>query len=252
MTNNILEINNLSKNFGGLKATDDITFNVKKGERFGILGPNGAGKTTIFNLISGFIKPDNGKIIFQNESIFGMNPIKVVHKGLVRTFQIVKPFKELSVFENLKVASLTPRMNKLFPNESEKIDWIKHVASICELEEVLYTDTEQLPQGYLKKLEVAKALTVKPELILLDEPFAGLTSSEIEPISNVIIKANEKSGTTIILIEHRLKEFMQIVNRIIAIDYGKKIAEGTPKEIVENKQVIESYLGKGGGEIANA
>ena len=249
---NILEVKNLIKRFGGLKATDNITFNVVEGERFGILGPNGAGKTTLFNQISGFIKPDEGSIIFNGENIIGLSPEKIANKGLVRTFQIVKPFKELTVYENLKVTTLTPKMKEEIKSEPERRKWIEYIADICELKEVLNTDSEMLPQGYLKKLEVAKALSVNPKVLLLDEPFAGLTVSEIDPISKVIIKANEERETTIVLIEHRLKEFMALVNRIIAIDYGKMIAEGTPEEIVNNSKVIESYLGKGGGDIVNS
>ncbi|MGM0641142.1 MAG: ABC transporter ATP-binding protein [Thermotogota bacterium] len=248
----ILQVKNLIKRFGGLTATNDINFTVKKGERFGILGPNGAGKTTLFNQISGFIKPDEGSILFNNENIIGQSPEKIANKGLVRTFQIVKPFKDLTVFENLKVTTLTPRMKDELKSETDRNKWIEYIADICELREVLYTDSEMLPQGYLKKLEVAKALSVKPDVLLLDEPFAGLTISEIDPISKVIIKANEERNTTIVLIEHRLKEFMALVNRIIAIDYGKMIAEGTPNEIVNNQKVIESYLGKGGGDIVNS
>ncbi|MDK2946398.1 ABC transporter ATP-binding protein [Geotoga petraea] len=249
---NILEVKNLIKRFGGLKATDNITFNVVEGERFGILGPNGAGKTTLFNQISGFIKPDEGSIIFNGENIIGLSPEKIANKGLVRTFQIVKPFKELTVYENLKVTTLTPKMKEEIKSEPERRKWIEYIADICELKEVLNTDSEMLPQGYLKKLEVAKALSVNPKVLLLDEPFAGLTVSEIDPISKVIIKANEERETTIVLIEHRLKEFMALVNRIIAIDYGEVIAEGTPNEIVNNAKVIESYLGKGGGDIVNS
>jgi branched-chain amino acid transport system ATP-binding protein len=249
---NILEVKNLIKRFGGLKATDNITFNVVEGERFGILGPNGAGKTTLFNQISGFIKPDEGSIIFNGESIIGLTPEKIANKGLVRTFQIVKPFKELTVYENLKVTTLTPKMKEEIKSEPERKKWIEYIADICELKEVLNTDSEMLPQGYLKKLEVAKALSVNPKVLLLDEPFAGLTVSEIDPISKVIVKANEERDTTIVLIEHRLREFMALVNRIIAIDYGEVIAEGTPNEIVNNAKVIESYLGKGGGDIVNS
>lgn len=249
---NILEVKNLIKRFGGLKATDNITFNVVEGERFGILGPNGAGKTTLFNQISGFIKPDEGSIIFNGENIIGLSPEKIANKGLVRTFQIVKPFKELTVYENLKVTTLTPKMKEEIKSEPERKKWIEYIADICELKEVLNTDSEMLPQGYLKKLEVAKALSVNPKVLLLDEPFAGLTVSEIDPISKVIVKANEERDTTIVLIEHRLREFMALVNRIIAIDYGEVIAEGTPNEIVNNAKVIESYLGKGGGDIVNS
>jgi branched-chain amino acid transport system ATP-binding protein len=246
----ILEIKNINKNFGGLRASNDISFSLEKGERLGILGPNGAGKTTIFNLISGFILPDSGEIIFNRKDIVGYQPEKIACMGLVRTFQIVKPFKDLEVYENIKVATLSPRMKQFIKNEKERKEWIDHVIEVCELSEVRKVKTQLLPQGYLKKLEVAKALAVKPEVVLLDEPFAGLTHSEIEPIANVIIKINEK-GTSIILIEHRLKEFMKIVERVVAVDYGQVIAQGTPEEIIKNEQVIESYLGKGGAALVN-
>ena len=248
----ILKIKDLYKNFGGLVATNNISFYVNKGEKLGILGPNGAGKTTLFNLISGFIKPDKGEIIFREEDITNKKPEIIVEKGLVRTFQIPKPFKGLTILENIKIATLSPKQKKLFRSNNERNEYIDYILDLCDLYEYKNVLTNNLSQGNLKKLEVAKALATKPQLMLLDEPFAGLTHEEIAPIAKLIQILNEKEEVTIILIEHRLKEFMKLVDRVIAIDYGEKIAEGNPAEIVRNKLVIEAYLGKGGEKIVNS
>lgn len=248
----ILKIKDLYKNFGGLVATNNISFYVNKGEKLGILGPNGAGKTTLFNLISGFIKPDKGEIIFREEDITNKKPEIIVEKGLVRTFQIPKPFKGLTILENIKIATLSPKQKKLFRSNNERNEYIDYILDLCDLYEYKNVLTNNLSQGNLKKLEVAKALATKPQLMLLDEPFAGLTHEEIAPIAKLIQILNEKEEVTIILIEHRLKEFMKLVDRVIAIDYGEKIAEGNPEDIVKNKLVIEAYLGKGGEKIVNS
>ncbi|PMP82740.1 MAG: ABC transporter ATP-binding protein [Caldisericum exile] len=239
---NIIEIYDLNKSFDGLIVTRNLSFKVEVGEFFGILGPNGAGKTTLFNEITGFIHPDNGKIIYKGKDIIGLKPYQISNLGIVRTFQLVRPFKECTVRENIIIPSVSPRMKKKLRNHNELNKWVEKIAEFCDLKDLLDKKVEFLPYGVLRKLEIAKALAMSPDLLLLDEPFSGISEQEITPLSKIIKNAN-KSGTTIILIEHKLREFMKLVNRILVIDHGEEIAMGTPNEIVNNKAVIESYMG---------
>jgi len=238
----IIEISDLNKSFGGLIVTRNLSLKVETGEFFGILGPNGAGKTTLFNEMTGFVHPDRGKIIYKGENIIGLKPYQIANIGIVRTFQLVRPFKECTVMENIIIPSVSPRMKKKLRDHHELNKWVKQIVEFCDLEDFLNKEVESLPYGILRKLELAKALAMSPDLLLLDEPFSGISEREIEPLSRIIKNANN-SGTTIILIEHKLREFMKLVNRILVIDHGETIAMGTPLEIVNNKVVIESYMG---------
>jgi len=242
----LLEIQNLTKRFGGLTAVDNISFHVDEGEMVGIIGPNGAGKTTLFNLLSGFLKPDSGQLRLRGENIVGLPPHKIVNKGIARTFQVVRPFRHLPVIANVMVALKSPR-------GAQKIEWLKtterKAADMLEdvgLSELMLEPAENVGHGDLKRLEMAKALATEPDILLLDEPFGGLNPLETDFLTKSIMRMHldEPSRATII-VEHKLYALMKIVRRVIVIHQGAKIAEGTPEEIAKNERVIEVYMGKG-------
>lgn len=245
----ILEIDDVSKNFGGLRAISDLSFCLERREILGLIGPNGAGKTTLFNLISGFLKPTKGAIKFKGQPIHGLKPHKIVKKGITKTFQIPKPFHSLTLLENV-VVSLFPNLGlrgEIQPIR-EKAEEIIEVVGLKEKKEMF---PETLTQGNLKQLEIARALATDPELLLLDEPFAGLTLDEISQLTSLIQALHQKE-ISIIIVEHKLRELMKIVQRVIVLDFGQKIADGTPKEIVRLEKVIEAYLGSGGYSFESA
>jgi len=241
----LLEVENLTKRFGGLTAVNNVSFNIDEGEIVGIIGPNGAGKTTLFNLISGFLKPDSGTIKFKGENIIGLAPHKIVNKGIARTFQVVRPFRHLPVIANVMVALKSPRGNK-------KIEWIKTIErkAVDMLENVGLTElmlepAENVGHGDLKRLEMARALATEPDLLMLDEPFGGLNPLETDFLTKSIQRIHLDHPTRgIVIVEHKLYALMKIVNRVIVLHQGEKIAEGKPEEIAKNEKVIEVYMGK--------
>jgi branched-chain amino acid transport system ATP-binding protein len=237
----LLALNDVSKRFGGLQAVGHMSFVIEKGEILGLIGPNGAGKTTIFNLINGYYPPTAGTILFKGGRIDGLKPHTVCHLGLARTFQVVKPLARLTVLENV-MASAFCRTNKRDTAREMALE----ATAFAEIEEWRDRSAGSLPLGMRKRLEMARALATRPELLLLDENFAGLNPAEAEKTIEIVRKIHQ-SGVTILIIEHIMRVIMTISHRLICINYGEKIAEGTPREVADNQQVIDAYLG-----VANA
>jgi branched-chain amino acid transport system ATP-binding protein len=230
----------LTKYFGGLRAVHDFSFEVEPGEILGLIGPNGAGKTTAFNLIAGFIHPTRGQILLDGEGIAGMKPYAVTRKGIARTFQIVKPFKKLTVLENVTLAAFLR-----FPSRGQAESQARGVLERMGLGSKTSALAVDLTLSEQKRLEIARALATQPKLLLLDEPMGGLNPTEIEQAST-LVREICKEGVTIIWVEHVLKAIMNSSNRVVVINHGEKIADAPPGEIVENPGVIAAYLGTKG------
>jgi branched-chain amino acid transport system ATP-binding protein len=234
----LLEVRNVSKLFGGLAASSDVSFTIQKGEILGLIGPNGAGKTTLFNIVDGFYAPTKGQVLFKGQVISGMKPHQICKLGIARTFQVVKPLQRMSVLDNV-IASAYLRAK----NKAEAVEIAMETIHFTGLDEDRDVISRGLPLGKRKKLEIARALATRPELLLLDESFAGLNHSELND-SIEIIKNIKARGITIMIIEHHMKVIMSISDRIVVINYGQRIAEGTPQEIRSNPLVVEAYLGE--------
>jgi len=235
----LLNVRDLSKRFGGLQAVKDVSFSLAPGTITGVLGPNGAGKTTLFNLLTGFIGFDSGSVEFDGRSIARLPPHRIVNRGLSRTFQLARPFMGMSVLENVEVACLAPRVRHRGTPRTRAQALLEQVGLGAKAEQLV----DILPYGDLRRLEIARALATDPQLLLLDEPFAGLGSSEIEPLANLIKSLHRSEKLTILIIEHKLREFMQLVNEVIAMDFGEVVAIGPPAMIVRHPRVVEAYIG---------
>jgi branched-chain amino acid transport system ATP-binding protein len=237
----ILEGNAVSKHFGGLAAVSDVDFGVEHGEVVGLIGPNGAGKTTLFNLISGALIPESGIIRFQEHNITGLKPHLICRRGLARTFQSVRVFPHISAHANVLVAALFGGADGISAAEANReTDELLEFVGMSDVGAVLAKDLK-LP--YQKRLEVARAMATKPELLLLDELMAGLNPTEVAEAMELVTRIRDR-GITIFMIEHVMKAIMNVCNRIIVLNYGEKIAEGTPQEIATSKMVVEVYLGE--------
>jgi branched-chain amino acid transport system ATP-binding protein len=234
----LLEVKDLTKNFGGLTALDNLSFHLAKGEILGIIGPNGAGKTTLFNVVTGFYRPDEGEIIFNGEDITGLKPHQIAKRGMARTFQITQPFPNLTVLENVKIGAYSR-----FKSSREASEEALRVLETVGLYEQRNELASVLPIGRRKGLELAKALATNPEIILLDEVVAGLNTMESNNMITTI-KNLQQDGMTVLLIEHVMKAIMSLSDRIVVIHYGEKISEGVPQEISKDHKVIEAYLGE--------
>ncbi len=234
----LLELKKLVKAFGGLLAVNDVTFQVEKGEIFGLIGPNGSGKTTIFNCINNFFPITAGDVLFKGQSIKGLKTHQICHLGIGRTFQVVKPLARMTVLDNV-TASAFCRVNTI----KEAKDEAHRVLGFCNLLSEKDKPAKSLPIAGRKRLEIARALATKPDLLLLDETAAGLNPSELDEAIDLIRKIRD-SGITILIVEHIMKVIMTISDRIHAINFGQTIAHGTPKEVANNRAVIEAYLGE--------
>src|SRR5262249_4557339 len=231
----LLQVRGVNKRFGGLHAVKDVSFALPAGSIIGVLGPNGAGKTTLFNLLTGFIRADSGSAVFDGHSLAGLAPHPIVNLGLARTFQPSPPFTRMSPAENVEVACLAPRVR----HSGKPRERARALLDQVGLGDKAELEVDALPYGDLRRLEIARALATRPKLLLLDEPFAGLGAGEVERLADLIRALHRSEGFTILIIEHKLREFMQLVQEIIAMDFGEVVAIGTPAEIVRHPRVGE-------------
>jgi len=245
----ILEVKELSRHFGGLKAVDGVSFHVQKGEILGLIGPNGAGKTTCFNVISGVYKPTAGKVLLEGEQIDGRPAHDIASKGIGRTFQIVRPFAGMTARRNVLVGLGMPRytsMSRSWPvfntekNRGRASEFLRDVG----IEDLAETSSATLSLGNLRRLEIARALALEPRLLLLDESFSGLSQEEIGKMMKLVETIRDR-GISVLLIEHNMRVAMTLCKRLVVLDHGRKLAEGSPEEIRSDERVIEAYLGKG-------
>jgi branched-chain amino acid transport system ATP-binding protein len=237
----LLQVEKLNKSFGGLMALCELNFEIFEGEIFGVIGPNGSGKTTLFNVITGFLKAHSGKVIFMGKDITGLPPHQICRKGIARIFQLVKPFAQLTVLANVMVGGMYGRNSA--SNMKQAREKSTEILNFVGLGNKMEVAAHQLTMAERKRLELARALAAHPQLLLLDELMAGLNPAETE-IAMELVKKIRDSGITVIMVEHIMKAVLGISDRIMVLNAGMKIAEGFPKEVVKNQQVIEAYLGK--------
>jgi len=238
MNAEILVIENVTKRFGGLTANENISFSMKEGEIIGLIGPNGAGKSTLFNCISCFYNADGGRITFKGQEITGKNPEYICRMGIGRTFQIVRIFRDMSVLENIMIGAFLRN-----PRRKDAKVKAEEVAGIFRFTDKLSVKAASLTISEQKRLEVARVFATGPEVMLLDEMMAGLNIQEIRESVELILRLRDM-GITLVLVEHVMEGIMPIANRVVVLDYGEKIAEGTPDEVINNEKVIEAYFGQ--------
>jgi branched-chain amino acid transport system ATP-binding protein len=234
----LLEVRNITKSFGGLKAVNDVSMSVETGEILGLIGPNGSGKTTLFNVISGFYPPDKGRTIFDGKDITGLRPDIISRLGLVRTFQLTRPLSNLSALENVRVGAF---MRTKSSKEATRSAW--KILERIECSKIGHLHSHKLTYGQKKILEVGRALATQPKLLCLDETVAGLNAKEAMEVINLLGMIHQE-GVTLILIEHNMTALLSIAKRIVVLNSGFKIADGLPDEVIRSNEVIEAYLGK--------
>ncbi len=249
----ILDVQNISLSFGGVKALTNISFNVREREIRSIIGPNGAGKSSMLNCINGVYQPQEGSITFRGRTFRGMNSRQVAEMGIARTFQNLALFKGMSVIDNIMTGrNLRMKSNILLQalrigpaqrEEEEHREFVEHIIDFLEIQAYRKTPVGQLPYGLQKRVDLGRALAMEPKVLLLDEPMAGMNLEEKQDMSRFILDVNDEFGTTIVLIEHDMGVVMDISDRVVVLDYGKKIGDGTPDEVRSNEEVISAYLG---------
>lgn len=249
----MMEMKNITLRFGGVKAIEDISFDIHEGEIRAIIGPNGAGKSSMLNVISGFYNPQEGEVWFRGAKRPPMRPYKVAQQGVARTFQNIALFKGMSTLDNIMTGRMT-QMNagmlsqaiwwgKAAKEEAEHREKVEEIIDFLEIQTIRKTPVGRLSYGLQKRVELGRALAAEPKLLLLDEPMAGMNVEEKEDMSRFILDVNDEFGTTIALIEHDMGVVMDISDRVVVMDYGKKIGDGTPSEVLANQDVIDAYLG---------
>ncbi|NUU03502.1 ABC transporter ATP-binding protein [Herbaspirillum robiniae] len=249
----ILDLQNISLSFGGVKALTDISFNVREHEIRAIIGPNGAGKSSMINVINGVYHPQKGSIVYRGQQRRGMHPSAIARQGIARTFQNIALFKGMTVLDNIMTGRNTKMRSGLFSNalwwgaarreEMEHRHKVEEVIDFLEIQHIRKTPVGRLPYGLQKRVELARALAAEPGMLLLDEPMAGMNVEEKQDMCRFILDVNDQFGTTIVLIEHDMGVVMDISDRVVVLDYGKKIGDGTPDEVMSNEEVIKAYLG---------
>ena len=249
----MIELKNITKYFGGIKAINELNFKAKLGETVGLIGPNGAGKTTAFNIITGNYLPTSGKIIFKHEDITGQKPNKIVQRGIARTFQNIRLFKSMSVFENVLIGfdshidytffEAVFRFPRFFKEEKKFYEETNEVLKALNLYQFKDSNASSLSYGNQRKVEIARALATNPDLLLLDEPAAGMNPNESNELALTLKRIKKEFDLTIVLIEHDMSFVQKVCDKVLVLDYGKTIFEGTPKQMMKHEDVIKAYLG---------
>lgn len=249
----VMEVKNITLRFGGVTAIKDISFDIREGELRAIIGPNGAGKSSMLNVINGFYHPQEGEIWFHGKKRGPMKPHQIAHQGIARTFQNIALFKGMSTLDNIMTGRMTLMKENVFwqglwwgraeREENEHREKVEKIIDFLEIQTIRKTPVGRLPYGLQKRVELGRALAAEPKLLLLDEPMAGMNVEEKEDMSRFILDVNDEFGTTIALIEHDMGVVMDLSDRVVVMDYGRKIGDGTPSEVRNNQEVIDAYLG---------
>ena len=246
MAEPILRVEGLSKSFGKVVAVDQVSFELAPGGALGVIGPNGSGKSTLVNLLTGFVSPGGGRVVFKGGEITGLAPHRIVNLGIARSFQMARPFYQLPVYRNVVIAVCSPRSRRRMSAEfGDRDEAAIHLLEDVGFERdspVPWKKAGDLPHGYLKRLELARCLALDPEVIILDELFSGMSLSEIASVLP-LLQQIRREGRTLIMVEHRLRELFRVVDSVLVLQFGRKIAEGAPREVMAQREVAEAYLG---------